>query len=326
MDKTAPTPWAKHALMFSPVMRELVAGSAFGLIDCGARDNVPEPWASFATHDADSLVVLGFEADPEEAARLNSQFNTRRRYVPAAAWNSAGRRPFYLTTPPQTSSLFPPNDTLTHLFAPSGNNFVNIAEGRVLNRVLDVPTTTIDAAIKEISFDADFLKIDTQGAEYEILEGAATTLDTSLFGVVAETWTAEIYKGIKLSWEVMALMAARGYIYMTHELAGLARRNFPDAQTLGFHQHNQIISLEVLFFREPSAFVKNAADAKKVFRAVGIADVYGFADVGVELLRHLVMRWPNELANVQRCYNEMSSRRGVYTGQSISALYPRLRG
>lgn len=302
-----PKPWANQALMFAPAYGELVAGSTFGFIDCGARDNVPEPWASFAAHAPDSLFVLGFEADPEEAARLNTQFATRRRYIPAAAWNNVGQQPFYLTNPPQTSSLFPPNESLTHFFAPDGSGFVNIAGGRVLQRVLEVPTTTIDAAIQTAPFDADFLKIDTQGAEYEILEGAAHALDTSLFSVVAETWLAEIYKGIRLSWDVAALMAKRGYVYMTHELAGLSRRSFPDAQTLNFQQHNQVIGLEILFFREPAAFVK-------------------FADFSVDLLRHLVMRWPAELTNVQRCYNEMSSRRGAATGQPTKALYPSLRG
>lgn len=315
--------WTDYALLFSTRFRELVRDDAIGFIDCGARDDVPEPWLSLEKMHPDLLSVLGFEADAEEAAKLNKMLGGSRTYIPAAAWKERGCRKLYLTDPPATSSLFPPNECLTDFFGPGVTK--SVPDGRKLRRIVDVPTTTLDDAVRESNFRADFLKIDTQGAEYEILEGAPGLLRTDLFGVVAETWTLEVYKGTRPTWDVMALMASHGFMFVTHHVAGLVQRNFVDASTRGFVQKHQIASLELLFFREPEAFVKNARAPSQVYKAVAIADVYGFADIGVALLRFAVMRWPSELKNVQECYNEMKLRRSSLPVHP-DRLYPSIRG
>jgi len=317
--------WTDNALLFSPTLNSLRGDAAFGLIDCGARNNILEPWASFEATQPKALRVLGFEADAAEADRLNQKFSTHRRTVAAAAWNAVGQHKLYLTTPPQASSLFPPNQNLGHLVTRTAQGFVSLPDSRVVARVVDVPTTTIDAALAESPMDADMLKIDTQGAEYEILEGATEALNTKLFAVTAETWTVEVYTGIRLMWDVMALMAQRGFVFMTQEIAGLARRSTPEARTTDFLQREQVISTEVLFFKDPKTFVKNAVTPAKVFKAIAIADVYGFADYGVDLLRHLVMRWPDQIGAVKTCYEALAASRAVGKGVKAAA-YPSLNG
>jgi FkbM family methyltransferase len=315
--------WKNHALLFSPAHRALCGMSPIGLIDCGARGTIPEPWASLETAFPNSLQVVGFEADAEEAARLTEVYGGRRRYVPAAAWNAVGTRPIYITERPQTSSLFPPNAEIQHYFRPKPGGFVNVQDGRAVARVVDIPTTTIDVAMADVSFDVDFLKIDTQGAEYEILEGAAAALDGPLFGVVAETWATQIYKGVKPMWEVMRLLASHGYQFMRYENAGSVRRSFPGTPTFEFTQIAQMSSFEVLFFREARPFVRAAKEPAKAYKAVGIADAFGHADYGVEILHEIVMRWPEELANVQACYKDIVARRSV-KGAPLAEWYPKL--
>jgi FkbM family methyltransferase len=315
--------WAEHALLFTQTHRDIMGPTPISLIDCGARGDIPEPWANYVARFQGGLKVLGFEADPTEAARLNATHGSKRTYVPAAAWNASGTATLYITDPAQTSSLFPPNAAVDQLYTFHGAQYHSVARARSVKRTTKVATTTVDEHASGI--DADVLKIDTQGAEYEILEGAKTTLTSSLFAVIAETWTAEIYKGAKPAWDVMRLMHDQGYTLMTTETAGLARRSFPDTPTFKFVQQEQIVGMELLFFRNSQAFVRHAADATKVFKAVGIADVYGFPDVSVELLQEIVMRWPNEIGNVQRCYKELLNRR-ANTGNALADLYPKLHG
>lgn len=317
--------WTDQAFLFSKIFHDLISDHTVGLIDCGARDNIPEPWASFEKAHPNFLKVLGFEADVTEAARLNKTNITHRSYVAAAAWNSIGHHALYLTHPPQASSLFPPNDALGHMYARSGDQMITLSGGRLLDRVVDVPTTTIDAALKTHPLDADILKIDTQGAEYEILDGAQRTLNDDLFAVIAETWTVDVYKGIHLAWDVMKLMADQGYVFITQDIAGHARRSFADAKTLAFLQREQTISLELLFFKAPDAVVKKAKTPAKIYKAVAISDAYGLPDYGVELLAKLLTRWPHELANVQKAYDEIAARRGFDKGVT-HAQYPALNG
>ncbi len=313
--------WTERALFFTATHRDIIAPSPVGLIDCGARGNIPEPWTSYETTNANTLRVLGFEPDAAEAERLGAA-NSNRTYISAAAWNSTGTRDLYITTQPQASSLFPPNADQTFLYASNGAQYLNLHKTRTVEKTITVPTTTIDAEVEKISFDADVLKIDTQGAEYEILEGATHALNTLLFAVLAETWTTEIYKGVKPAWEVMRLMADRGYTLMTQDIAGLARRSFPETPTFKFVQREQTISFELLFFKHARSFVRSAANPAKAFKAVGIADVYGFPDYAVELLQEIVMRWPGEINNVQKCYDELVKHRAL--PGNLEALYPKL--
>ncbi|MBL8628461.1 MAG: FkbM family methyltransferase [Rhodospirillaceae bacterium] len=315
--------WSDVALLFSQTHRDLIADTPIGLIDCGARGDIPEPWSTYAQQFPELMRVLGFEADATEAAHLNNRYGEQRRYLPAAAWNSVGTHALYITDPPQASSLFPPNTALTHLHARVGDMRQSLPAGRVVQRTIEVPTTTIDAAIAAYPLDADVLKIDTQGAEYEVLEGARAALRDSVFAVIAETWTTDVYQGVKPTWEVMRLMADMDFAFMTHDVAGYARRSFMDTKTFSYIQREQIISLELLFFRSTKAVVTTAAEPANVYKAVGIADVLGFPDYGVELLHMLLTRWPNELANVKYCYDEMTARR-TKTGATLAALYPPL--
>lgn len=316
--------WTDQALLFTPILHDLVQDAAFGLIDCGARENIPEPWASLEVFGQNRVRVLGFEADGAEAHRLNATFANNRRYVAAAAWDQAGRRHLNVTNPPQASSVFAPNETLADLYTHGPDGWRSLPNGRVTQRAVEVPTTTIDAALSEYPFDADVLKIDTQGAEYEILEGATQTLARALFAVTAETWTVEVYKGVRPMWEVMSLMSARGFTLMAQEPAGYARRHFGDAATTAFIQREQLISMELLFFRDAAALTASAGAPAKIYKAVAVADIYGFADYGVDLLRRLLVRWPGEIGNVKRCYDEIVKRR---SGLNVSgATYPKLNG
>lgn len=57
----------------------------------------------------------------------------------------------------------------------------------------------------------DFIKIDTQGAEFEIVRGARRVLTDYAPVIGAETWCTEVYKGAPLGHEVLGLMWELGY-------------------------------------------------------------------------------------------------------------------
>ena len=70
---------------------------------------------------------------------------------------------------------------------------------------------TLDPIALDHGFaDADFLKIDVQGYELEVLKGASSILSSVEF-VLVESSLIPINKGCPLIHEVMAFMAARGF-------------------------------------------------------------------------------------------------------------------
>lgn len=80
---------------------------------------------------------------------------------------------------------------------------------------IEVRTTTIDAFCSAESIGhVDLLKIDTQGAEYAVLEGAAEMLTRRAVTVlVFEMITAPTYAQQRLPSEYFTLLESRGYVF-----------------------------------------------------------------------------------------------------------------
>jgi FkbM family methyltransferase len=71
--------------------------------------------------------------------------------------------------------------------------------------------TTLDAVVHTTPFEhADFLKLDVQGYELEVLKGAEQVL-ASVEAVMMEVNLIEVYKGAPLANEAVAFMAERGF-------------------------------------------------------------------------------------------------------------------
>jgi FkbM family methyltransferase len=83
------------------------------------------------------------------------------------------------------------------------------------NARIEVATKTLDAFCNDESLDCiDLLKIDTQGAEYNVLEGAADMLSRRAVAVlVFELITATTYEQQRLPSEYFALLESRGYVF-----------------------------------------------------------------------------------------------------------------
>lgn len=101
-----------------------------------------------------------------------------------------------------------------------------------------VPLTTIDSVIGEyFSFGRrPFLKIDTQGYEWQVLSGAANTLPL-IHGVLCELSLVELYEGQLLWREMIDRLEQRGFT-----LWGL-QPSFMD-------QHGRNLQTDAIFFRE----------------------------------------------------------------------------
>jgi len=80
---------------------------------------------------------------------------------------------------------------------------------------IEVRTTTLDAFCDEEAIErVDLLKIDTQGAEYDVLEGAATMLSNrSVAVLVFELITATTYEQQRLPSDYFALLESHGYAF-----------------------------------------------------------------------------------------------------------------
>src|ERR1700728_2243705 len=133
------------------------------IVDVGAMSlgDGTDPYSPL-THAA-PCDVYGFEPSAVEFEKLTATAKPGHHYLPYFVGDGTTRT-FYECNFPMTSSLFEPN---TALLA----KFQNLEELVRVQKTYPVKTTRLDD-IAELK-GTDFLKVDVQGAELLVFEGAA---------------------------------------------------------------------------------------------------------------------------------------------------------
>lgn len=110
-----------------------------------------------------------------------------------------------------------------------------------------LPAGTLDTVIAENGADGPYLlKLDVQGAELDVLRGAEETLKNTEY-VILETSLFAAYDNVPLLHEVVAFMAARGFV--PYDILGLLYRPLDGA----------LCQADVCFVKENGMFRKERA-------------------------------------------------------------------
>ncbi len=172
----------------------------FTFVDIGAMSLGTEPYAPLV--DQGIGTVIGFEPVLEECEKLNQVHqNSRHLFLPYAIGDGSDGV-LNICNYPMTSSLFVPNMPLVE-------KFQNLAELMQVVRKEPVTTKRLDD-IAEVS-EADYLKIDAQGAELAILEGAPRLLEQVVV-VHTEVEFVPLYEGQPLFADVDSELRRQGFL------------------------------------------------------------------------------------------------------------------
>lgn len=155
-------------------------------------------------YSVEGAKVIAFEADAAEAERLAKAYAGRSfQCIGLVLSDQVGDVEFHVTRDPKCSSLLAPNDKVLDRFPGLG-----VAK---LDRLAALSATTLDRLLADdVISPAQFIKLDVQGGELRILDGADRALQSCLAAVL-EVSFAEIYKGQPLFGDVQTYMQDRGF-------------------------------------------------------------------------------------------------------------------
>jgi len=172
------------------------------------------------------LKLVAFEPEPDEATRLsgNESFDYM---IPCGLGNETGRRMLNVTKSPGCSSILEPHtENLQKL--------CEFPEWFRVERQVPVDLVRLDEVVRERQLPPpDMLEIDTQGFEFEVLEGCGALL-AGVSALVTELQFYPTYRGQKSFAEVQDWLRSQGF-YLA-----LVKRN-------GYYGHN-LVEVNACFY------------------------------------------------------------------------------
>lgn len=258
-----------EALAFPKVVLDTVGLPEVIVVDVGAQNLDSEGHVYEPLVRTKVAKIVGFEPLQDEASK-------RKASEPSTAIlghfvGKGGPAQFYVTRFNPASSLYEPNVELV-------SRFFSLATMCEKVETMEVATVRLDD-IEQIE-DCDFLKIDVQGGEADVIEGGARLLDRTIT-VHTEVEFAPVYKGQPLFSDIDVLLRNQGF-----ELIDLVCPGYNTyAAMLRPLSRSRLLWADAIYFKRPEQLA--LVDPSKLIKAAYIAHVnYGMYDLAADYLQH----------------------------------------
>lgn len=150
--------------------------------------------------------IHSFEPLPDSFQVLEKKYGSQSHVSlhHQALSNTDGELEFYVTQGSGTQSLLPPTQESVKWSPPGSMN---------TQKTITVPSSTLDTFCRKQQMDhIDILKMDVQGAEKMILEGAANLLQEKKIGLIyTEVLFVPLYEGQAYFHDIVSLLEGYGY-------------------------------------------------------------------------------------------------------------------
>lgn len=279
----------------NPVMTRYLLGTGafaqdpFVIVDVGARWGFNAEWEVFGP----ALQVYCFEPDEAECERLNALARPNVKYIPAALGKCEGEATLYETRLGASSGLYKTNMSFF-------SRLLNRDNAEVVNE-RHICVTTLDKALSLFGVNKiDFIKLDVEGAELDVLLGAEHFMNSSdLLGVLSEIRFQEEINGSPVFSELDAHVRRAGFrlfnMRFTHQsrralpYPGLADNRMPDGKKFySYTSHGQIMDGDALYFRDlfipANSALASSASPVQILKAAALFEIYCLNDCAAELI------------------------------------------
>lgn len=265
-----------HIVADPPMTQMLVQAGAFAenplvVVDVGARGGVERSWKVFG----DGVRIVAFEPDPEECARLQAIGERNVTYLPLALGAERGTRTLHVAQSAATSSFYP-ND-------PAWCGRFDFGDSLRVKSEIELTTTSLDEALA--GKPADFLKLDVEGAELEVLRGANLQ---PVLGLVTEVRFTPKMSRCPAFAELDIFCRAAGFDLYDLDLYRYSRRPLPYPYLYDYHDgagqpepgptvQGQPLIGDALYFRD-------GLSAGQPVKLACLFEVFGLSDCAAETL------------------------------------------
>jgi FkbM family methyltransferase len=251
-------------------------------------DYASQAWEMFAPN----LAIYGFDADEDACNAANSDLASRNihwteKHIPLALGKAVEERTLHVTKHPMCSSLYPPNE-------PYLARFSGLPELVNLDFEVEMSTTTLDDFCEaEHLNEIDFLQIDVQGADLDVLKGAKQLLERGGLAIQIEVEFSSLYLEQPLFADVDYHLREQGFTLFNLEALSRARRI--RSPITSQRRPGQLLWADAFYFRDLlSESPTTLRSPQRLLKLACIADILDFPDYALEVLEFLTLEYGDD--------------------------------
>jgi FkbM family methyltransferase len=266
--------------------RNLLADDPMVVVDVGALGGAHSLWDFFGKN----VEVIGFDPDPEEVSRLNqviSHPKANQHYFAAALGKKREERQFYPAEFAAASSFYRTDKLFERV-----TNCSNV----IFKAPQPMETVDLDSFLQEHAIQqVNFLKLDVEGAEFDVLNGALKTLSSrNVLGVEMEVHFPQKPADSAVFAELDEFMRSQGFELYDLEVYRFVRPCLQSPVLYDFRDdkgnpisgpttEGQVLTGDALYFRDLHSAGERAS-ASAVLKLACLFEIHRLADCAAELL------------------------------------------
>ena len=278
------------------ILGHLPPDRPISVLDGGATQSEIE--AQFSAWPAERWMAVGF--DPHPDADLSVDRSDNVRMIRTALGAGPGKLRLYHTRVEGASSIFSPNiEYLKHLLHGKATPLTDVMSviGESEVDAIDLDTWRQEAQVPPF----DFIKLNVQGAELEVLQGASETVESCL-GLQTEVSFAPMYLNAPVFRDIDALLDRLGFTFFdirkpTTNGRAASRPTVFSGSRVGLFRwpSRQMTEAHVLYLRDPFRPEEQAAarwlDPQSWLRLAVVAELNGQVDFAMQLCETVLGRF-----------------------------------
>ena len=274
------------------------------------------------------IVNVLYEADESSISGIKKETHylpSKTIILPDCLSGSVGKRKFYIYNNRYFSSLYPLKPELTNAYS-FDSQFGWDTDPKALSLVetLTLDTVTLDEVIKRQKSETipspDFLSLDTQGSELEILKGGEIAIRNTVVAIATEVSFTQIYEGQPLFGEITEHLKESGFHLASLEIFNTESSSH--RSPVGLRGKGFIQSGEALFLRKLSKYDTIEEKITSQLKQAFITFCFGFYDQTFVILNDLSLKTIEEI--VARDSDKVNYLLFLIELKKMSTSYPEM--
>jgi FkbM family methyltransferase len=206
------------------------------LVDIGASDGIEEKWEELK----DFCHFITFDPDPR--AQIPKTGLSHQNF-PIGLWSKKDKKILYLKKFSKASTIYPTNDEFL-------SSFLNFECHKNVG-TSEIKLDSLENVLNKGPFP-DFIKIDAEGADLEILKGAEKFISSSCLGLQVEVSFVERHKNSAFFSDIEIFLRSFGFSLMDLKSEKWIRTN----NVFGINSRAQIIWADAIFLLSKQTLLK----------------------------------------------------------------------